>query len=429
MIKERKIKHEWYQNQAKIFQSKTRFIVACTGRRFGKTRGAIQWIVENSLKKNKSLNWWIAPTYRQAKIAIKYLLRLYPQYKFHLIKHFNKAGLSIEFINGSTIEFKSADTPEHLEGEGLDSLVIDEAGIVLKNENLWYHSLRPMLMDTLGKVCFIGTPKGGGLFKQFFIRGQGGDKDWKSFKFSSLDGHMGRLPQEIEEMKSSVPEYVYKQEVLAEFLEDGSLFRNVEVVCSFNGEASCNREYVAGIDLARHTDYTVIAIGYDNKCVYMERIPHMSWSLQFERIGQILKDWNMPRILIDSTGAGDAFYESLQEGGHRVEGIQFNNINKTNMINNLVLNFEKKTIQVIRNEALIDELKNFEFSILSSGKMKMEAISGRHDDHVIALALLFWGLKDYIVNVKPMLENTGQKRESYKSQATYIKIAKDSMLL
>ena len=317
-------------------------------------------------------------------------------------------------INGSKIEFKSADTPENLEGEGLDSLVVDEAGIVLKDEMLWHQSLRPMLMDTLGRVVFIGTPKGGGLFKQFYLKGQGLDLEWKSFRFSSFDGHMQNLPKEIEDMKRSVPEYIYNQEVLAEFLDDGSIFRNVDQVCSFEGESNQNIDYVCGIDLGRRQDYSVISIGYENKCVYIERLGHMGWSLQFERIKTILKEWNMPRILIDSTGVGDAFYESLLESGYNVDPIQFNNLNKTNMLNNLILNFEKKTIQVIRNEHLIDELKNFEFSILSSGKIRMEGSSGSHDDHVISLALLFWGLKDYIVTTKPMLENVGKKRESYR---------------
>lgn len=419
-----KIKNNWYPSQKKVFEEKKRFIVVVCGRRWGKTRGAIQWILGKALEKPKSLSFWVSPTYRQSKIGCKYFLSLYSKSFYKgLIRNFNKTELKITLRNGSVIEFKSADNPQYLEGEGVDYMIIDEAGIVLKDEMLWFQSLRPMIMDTQGQVIFIGTPKGHGLFREFYLKGQSQDPEWISFRFPSYEGHMKNLPQEIESIKKSIPDYIYKQEIEAEFLEGGILFKNINEVCNYKEEEpSPGTPYTAGIDLAKYKDFTVVSIGHANRCIYVEKLAHNDWNMQFQLIKAILERFNSPNCVVDATGVGDVIVESMIQSGLNIEPIVFNNTIKTNLINNLILLFEKKAIQVIKNEALIDELKNFEFSIKSSGLFDFKAARG-HDDMVISLALLFWGLRGETMGLKPILEVVGKTRET----ANFYK--KDSMIL
>jgi hypothetical protein len=63
-------------------------------------------------------------------------------------------------INGNACDFRSADRPENIEGFGYALIIINEAGIVLKNRRLWEESIRPMIMDYKAKVLIGGTPKG-----------------------------------------------------------------------------------------------------------------------------------------------------------------------------------------------------------------------------------------------------------------------------
>lgn len=408
------IGQEWYKSQDRVFNREERFIVLVCGRRWGKTRGALQWLFSKAVCNKKSLCWWISPTYRQSKIAIKYLLALYPNSKYGFISSFNKSELKITLLNGSDIEFKSADSPDHLEGEGINYLVIDEAGIVLKDEMLWHRSLRPMISDTKGQVVFVGTPKGTSLFKEFYNWGKDDNKkDWISFNMPSYEGHMKKFPEEIEEMKRQLPEYIFRQEIEGQFLNNDAIFKNIEEICQYKTEEYNEKNhYLAGIDLAKYSDYTVISIGYGNKCVYIEKLGHMDWSLQIEKIKHLLSKYNVQMAYVDATGVGDVITEAMQSLEINVEPIKFSNESKNNIINNLILLFERKQINIVNNPELINELKNFEIKLNSQGKMRFQGAPGHHDDYVISLALLFWGLKEEKYETTPLIEALGQNRKS-----------------
>ena len=48
------------------------------------------------------------------------------------------------------IDFRSADRPENWEGFGYDIIILNEAGIILKNDYLFTNAVLPMLMDNRG---------------------------------------------------------------------------------------------------------------------------------------------------------------------------------------------------------------------------------------------------------------------------------------
>src|SRR3989304_753994 len=50
-------------------------------------------------------------------------------------------------IQDAYIDFRSADTPETMEGFGYDKAFLNEAGIILKNEYLWNNAIMPMFWD------------------------------------------------------------------------------------------------------------------------------------------------------------------------------------------------------------------------------------------------------------------------------------------
>lgn len=411
-----KIKNEWFSNALKIKEAcddpNIKYVIAVCARRFGKTELAVKILIERALKK-KSKSWWISPVYSQAKIPIEYTFKLFSEY--NIIRRYNKSILSIELINGSVLEFKSAENSQNLLGHSnVDFLYLDESGSLLNNQSIWYEVLRPLISSNPNtKTLFLGTPKGNNLFRTFYNYGQDPTKpEWASFRFSASEGFMVNFPEEIEEMKRTLPERIFRQEILAEFIDgEGALFRNIDSVCSFFPEEPKDGiTYYCGIDLGRMSDATVVSMGYKNKCVLIEKIPSVNWKLQIEKIRILLKHFNHPHTLIDTTGAGQVVFEDMVASGiENLNPFNFTNKSKNDLINNLILGFEKQNIQVCKNELLIEQLKQFSFFLSPSGNIKMEASLG-HDDFVISLALLFWNLKSGDYDEKNIiLESFGER--------------------
>jgi hypothetical protein len=69
-----------FEQQLEVHKDRHRFRVLVCGRRFGKTTLAVNELIVNALKNQQSINWYVAPTYRQAKqIAWQMLLHYLPQ--------------------------------------------------------------------------------------------------------------------------------------------------------------------------------------------------------------------------------------------------------------------------------------------------------------------------------------------------------------
>jgi len=199
--------------QQSIVEAPQRFKVVIAGRRFGKTHLSIRELCFNAKEPDKTV-WYIAPTYRQAKmITWKKLRNKLIDLKW--AKKINETELSIELKNGSTISLKGADNYDSLRGIGLDYLVIDEFADV--TPEAWYETLRPTLSDKMGGALFIGTPKGlGGLGHDLYTMSNEFPDEWKSFQYTTLDGG-NVLPEEVEAARRTLDEKVFRQEYLASF--------------------------------------------------------------------------------------------------------------------------------------------------------------------------------------------------------------------
>jgi len=134
----------------------------------------------------------------------------------------NKSRNEIKLITEkeAIIDFRSADRPENIEGFGYNLIIINEAGIILKNENLWLESIRPMMLDYKADAIIGGTPKGKKykgkehLFYRLFKKStevptdlfpKNGEKvtNWKSYNYSSYDNPM-LDKAEIDELASEI---------------------------------------------------------------------------------------------------------------------------------------------------------------------------------------------------------------------------------
>jgi len=198
--------------QQTIVNAPQRFKVVVAGRRFGKTHLSIRELCKHAKEPERTI-WYVAPTYRQAKMITWKKLRK-KLIEFTLAKKINETELTIDLKNGSTISLKGADNYDSLRGIGLDYLVLDEFADI--DPEAWYETLRPTLADKQGGALFIGTPKGMNWAHDLYNMYLEFPDEWVSYQFTTLDGGNVK-PEEIEAAKRSLGEREFRQEFMATF--------------------------------------------------------------------------------------------------------------------------------------------------------------------------------------------------------------------
>lgn len=221
---------EYTENQNNfLFNHKdsSKFILIPAGRRFGKTKGAcnatIEWIIEG-----KKILWGDTISTNIDRYVERYWKPELIKSKINYQYSSQKKVMYFDDYNGY-IDFRSADRPENWEGFGYDIIILNEAGIILRNDYLFTNAVLPMLMDNPNSKLFaIGTPKGRTKkdgkehrFYSMYKRCLNNDPLYELFQYSSYDNPF--LSKEDikaleEEIKLMNPEMV-KQEIYGEFVD------------------------------------------------------------------------------------------------------------------------------------------------------------------------------------------------------------------
>ena len=366
-------------------------MVAC-GRRFGKTAFGVDRLASVALE-----GWpvaWFAPNYKYLSEAYRDFLRLLRP----VVSRHSTTDKRIELVTGGVIEFWSLEDPDAGRSRKYKRVCIDEAAKARHLETAWTHAIRATLADYRGDADFYSTPRGRDYFWRIYTRGQtGDDRDWSSWRMpTSANPYID--PAEIDAARRQLPERVFAQEFLAEFLEDaGGVFRRVRE--SVDGGRRKNEPasapgrtgYVLGVDLARVEDFTVLTVvDASLKQVYHERFNQISWERQIARITDVATRFRAD-IVIDSTGVGDPIFERLRSLPCAVSPYGFTASSKEALINNLAIKLEQGLIRLMDVEAQTNELLAYEYTTTPSRNLRTSAPSGMHDDCVIALALAAWG--------------------------------------
>jgi hypothetical protein len=394
------INYQPHTGQQPFHESKARFRILAAGRRFGKTQSACYESVHCAIIQPGAVVWIVAPVFGQAMISWRMIRHFMP---LSLVKDFHLTEKYIELTNTSTIWIKSGDNPDNLRGEGLDFLVIDEAAMI--KEETWLEALRPSLSDKQGRAVMISTPKSQNWFYDLWTRGQDPlYPDYESWKLpTSANPYI--LPEEIEEAKRTLPELVFRQEFLSEFLDDvGSVFRGVKkCIRGALHDPVIGETYVMGCDLAKYSDFTVLTVmNRAGDLVAFDRFNQIDYTFQMERI-KILAQKYKAKVYIDSTGVGDPIYEALKRSGLNIEGYRFTNESKKQLIEGLSLSIEQEKIHFPDIPELIHELTIFGYSVTATGTVTYSSPGSYHDDCVISLSLANYGItrKAYVAPTIP----------------------------
>lgn len=388
---------ELHPAQRAVYEHPARFKVLNCGRRFGKTALAKRAIIDSVLKEGKPVGVF-APTYKNiAEVWRSIRSTLEP-----VTTHKSEQEKYIQVITGGSVDFWSLDSLVSLRGRKYKLAIIDEAATI-RDPEYFNAVIRPTLADYKGDAWFLSTPAGRNHFWQMYNLGlKEFDGEWASFHYPTASNPYIEAA-EIESARRQMPDRLFRQEFLAEFLDDGGgVFRNIRQ-CIY-GKMQENRnfwkKFVIGVDLGKHNDFTVFAVidPETSRLVWYERFNQIDYSLQLQRLKALCTKYP-PAIVIIERNIGEMFIEQAKREELPVRGFQTTHPSKQVLIDSLALAFEQETLSIPDDEILLGELESYEIerlpggvSRLPGGTFRYSAPYGLHDDCVIALALAWYGV-------------------------------------
>lgn len=302
----------------------------------------------------------------------------------------------IDLDGGGMIAIRSTHYPDNLRGAGLDFVVLDEAAYM--HPSIWSEVVRPMLLETRGGAAFLSTPRGKNWFWDLFLLGLNPDEpEWSSFRYESWANPWVAY-EEIMAIRRTTSEHVFREEYLAEFLDDsGQVFRGIKEAASapFHASYQEGHRYVIGCDWAKENDYTcfVVMDATTRQMVAIDRFNKISWKTQRDRLSSLAERWHVDLIWAEANAMGTVLIEDLQREGLPIRPFMTTYRSKTPLIEGLVLAIERADLAILPDETLLNELASYQLERLPAGGYRYSAPPGLHDDTVIATALAWYGVQ------------------------------------
>ena len=337
---------------------------------------------------------WFSPTYKMLIETWREAVRTFAP----ITARRSVQERRIEYVTGGMLEFWSLDNPDVARGRKYRRVVIDEAAMVPNLMDIWQYAIRPTLADYNGDAWFLSTPKGRNGFWQMWQWGRDGDHgDWRAWQMpSSVNPRLAQ--SEIDAMHDTMPESVYRQEIEAAFLDNGSgVFRNIAACLTApldaTPDAHKGHHIVAGCDWARESDYSCFSVGCVTcrQEVARDRFNQVDYHVQTQRLQALAEKWKPVSILTELNSIGAPVFEMLQRQGLPVVGFTTTAQSKPPLIENMALAFERSEWQWQADPVWTAELEAYERTVSpTTGRSSYSAPAGGHDDTVISRALMLW---------------------------------------
>lgn len=359
-------------------------LIAAMGRRWGKTVMAGTWGL--TAADFGAAVAWIAPTYRNSRP----LWRFAESRVRGTAADVSRSERVISFPSGGWLGIYSGDNPDAMRGESFDLVILDEASRLA--EETWTDAIQPTLADRAGKALLISSPRGKNWFYREWLRGQNGTPGYASFTAPSSANPNPNIKRAAELAKLRVSDRTYRQEWLAEFVDDGGgVFRGVRTVATAESQSGPipGHYYVFGVDWGRTNDFTVITVvdTSTRSVVHLDRMTGVDWNTQLTRLEVLAAKFKPYIIYAESNSMGGPLTEELARRNVPVQVFNTTNASKRAVIDALALAFERQDIHIIPDPELLSELDAYEVSTSPSGTVTMSAPAGMHDDCVMSLAI------------------------------------------
>ena len=369
-------------------------------RQCGKSFVASLILIYFSLNKKDTISMIVEPTLNQSRRIFKDIVKMLDG--SGIIKNANQSLLSIDFINGSEIIFKSAEQYDAIRGYSVSGiLIVDEGAFIVDDV---YEILFPVRDAHNSPMLVISTPLFcDGYFYRLFT-----STNSKSYDWCDYDTSMFLSDEKLEQYRNTLSELKFRSEYLGQFITDGGyVFRNI-TNCVLSDSIVKGEPVVCGIDWAvgNDGDDTVLSLLDANaNAVDFIRINNMS---PVEQIDTIVNKLNtiqsLKKVVVEQNSIGNVYFDMLKHKYSRHSIItKFNTTNesKRRIIEQLATAFQNENIHIPNDRELINQLQHY--AVEKTAKGYTYNGQGAHDDYVMSLAMAYDALttkSNYCVSFK-----------------------------
>lgn len=369
-------------------------------RQCGKSFVASLILIYFSLNKKDTISMIVEPTLNQSRRIFKDIVKMLDG--SGIIKNANQSLLSIDFINGSEIIFKSAEQYDAIRGYSVSGiLIVDEGAFIVDDV---YEILFPVRDAHNSPMLVISTPLFcDGYFYRLFT-----STNSKSYDWCDYDTSMFLSDEKLEQYRNTLSELKFRSEYLGQFITDGGyVFRNI-TNCVLSDSIVKGEPVVCGIDWAvgNDGDDTVLSLLDANaNAVDFIRINNMS---PVEQIDTIVNKLNtiqsLKKVVVEQNSIGNVYFDMLKHKYSRHSIItKFNTTNesKRRIIEQLATAFQNESVHIPNDRELINQLQHY--AVEKTAKGYTYNGQGAHDDYVMSLAMAYDALttkSNYCVSFK-----------------------------
>lgn len=296
-----------HAKQQEVVKSKARFKVIRAGRRSGKSTLEIEDMCFEAVTGKDRNIFYICPTQKQARSIIWEALKA----RVGGIGQPNESRLEMRLPTidkgYSTIFIAGWENRENFRGMKAHLQVFDEVDTCKDFFIGWQEIFRPALTDTGGKATFIGTPKKENPNLRRLEKMAEKDVDYQAFHFTTKDNpHIP--PEEIAKAKAELDYDTYRQEFLAEYLENaGSLFKYDALVDVFSNTVVKEDGKYLIIDIADDgSDKTIFSFWEGLEEFRRDEFERLNTESIISKIREYAIEYRIPysHIAVDAIGVG-----------------------------------------------------------------------------------------------------------------------------
>jgi hypothetical protein len=398
-------------------------VVAFCGRRFGKTDAYVSRLFRK-MRRKPGLYWWVGLSWRSASMKrawreITTIAKgIYRAAGLRERDYINRSNYEVRIPGLGEIWFRTAENPSSLAGEGIYGAVVDEFSLM--DQTVWTEYLQGTLLDYGGWAAFGGVPKGNN-WASILWREAAHMPGWLQVHATTYDNpYIDK--DSIDEVKANAAERTFRQEYLAEILEDGAIFRGVREAATAKPQGYAmdgypshpKHRYVVGVDWGKMDDYSVFAVVDTtvNELCHLDRSNRIDYTTQIRRLEDLCKRFENAPIVAEGNAQATTI-ELIRKTGIPVREFTTSNASKQNIIEGLMLALEQRKLKILNDPVLISELQAFESTKLPGGGLRYAAPQGMHDDCVMALALAWDAVDSYTpvrVEKRNKHDSTGNHR-------------------
>lgn len=404
--------------QMKMLEAPSKKIVVCAARRVGKSITMANKALWFAICHPKTSTLIVASTQRQSMLMFDKLLDMVYGSGHLQGSVVRKTRTLITFTNGSRIvALPCGRDGKTLRGEHADLIIVDEAAFV--PEDVILSVMMPMLATTNGTVIMMSTPYD----RSHFFFTAFNSPSWSRYRFKTEDNPL--VSKEwLEQQKEMLGEKRFKQEYLAEFVDDEDTYFPMSLLrkcvhscvgseckfCASNaGSEIPTGELYAGYDPGGLTDPAALVVvekakassnndSYNpafrvvyTKTFYGSEKSQVDVYTKFNvQIAEFHKVAHLKKLVVDSTGIGAPIVSNCKELGLPVEGMNLHRKNQEEIFSNLKILLEQRKVELPDNLELLSCLNCISCEPSRSGTYSFSHPSGTHDDLAYALALAVW---------------------------------------